>query len=462
MQITNTSDLEHLSQTLNVNGPRYTSYPTANLFSPGDFSERYRHAWERGANKSNNQSNISIYIHVPFCSTVCFYCACNKIHTANKVHAQTYTQHLGQEIELQQQVVGQRNIAQLHFGGGTPTTLSHHQFDEIFEQLSGTLKLSSDPNRDYSIEIDPRGVTVQDIAQLAQRGFNRISVGVQDFDPAVQAAVNRLQTEQETAQVINAARDNGFGSVSVDLIYGLPLQTEQGFQRTLEQTMKLAPDRISLYSYAHLPQRFKTQRQICSEQLPKAQTKLRLFTNAVAYLEQQDYVYIGMDHFAKRHDSIVQAMQQGLLQRNFMGYSTHANCDLLSLGVSAIGQTENLYTQNHKTLPDYYKAIDQQHLPLERGIYLSRDDKLRRWVIASLMCNMGVEYKIFAGQFACDFNDYFADAAASITLFEDHGLVESNVDGLSITPMGRYFIRNICMLFDAHLPTNAAGFSKTV
>ena len=301
---TDLKDLAELAGRLPATGPRYTSYPTANHFAEGDFVSAYQMQW-----RPSSQAPISAYIHVPFCATVCYYCACNKIHTANRVHAETYLQHLAKEIELQCQVTGRRTLAQIHFGGGTPTTLDLEQMTKVFEHLSTSYDLDQSSDRDFSIELDPRKVTAEQVAAMTQLGFNRISVGVQDFDPQVQAAVNRIQSEEETRCVIESARDNGVRSVSIDLIYGLPLQTEAGFEQTLERTLRLNPDRISLYNYAHLPHLFKTQRQIKTEDIPTRDVKLAILMRAIKTLETQGYQYLGMDHFAKSGDSLVRASE---------------------------------------------------------------------------------------------------------------------------------------------------------
>ena len=457
MPDTDLTRLSQLARQLPATGPRYTSYPTANLFAEQDIEADYRHQWQQ-----SDATPISVYVHVPFCATVCYYCACNKIHTANQVHAATYLEHLQQEVAVQAGVTGRRTIEQLHFGGGTPTSLSNEQMLALFTCLEQHYDLVDDPHRDYSIELDPRKLTVQRVQQLTGLGFNRISVGVQDFDPAVQQAINRVQSEAETAAVIDAARANGVRSVSVDLIYGLPLQTVEGFNRSLRQTLALAPDRIALYSYAHLPQMFKIQRQINSDDLPDSATKLALLLSAIEVLEAHDYVYLGMDHFAKRTDSLVQASHDGTLQRNFMGYTTHGHHDLLGLGISAIGQTGDLFSQNHKTLNDYYAAIDAGALPLAKGYLRNSDDKIRNQVIQQLMCTMRVDKTAFAANAGISFDDYFANAAAPLSELESQGLVENHQRQLRVTSMGRFFIRNICMVFDAYLSPVQDRFSKTV
>ncbi len=454
---TDLKDLAELAGRLPATGPRYTSYPTANHFAEGNFVSAYQMQW-----RPSSQAPISAYIHVPFCATVCYYCACNKIHTANRVHAETYLQHLAREIELQRQVTGRRTLAQIHFGGGTPTTLDLEQMTKVFEHLSASYDLDQSSDRDFSIELDPRKVTAEQVAAMTRLGFNRISVGVQDFDPQVQAAVNRIQSEEETSRVIESARDNGVKSVSIDLIYGLPLQTVAGFEQTLERTLRLNPDRISLYNYAHLPHLFKTQRQIRTEDIPTRDVKLAILMRAIKTLETQGYQYLGMDHFAKSGDSLVRASKNGTLQRNFMGYSTHANCDLLALGVSSIGQTRDLYTQNEKTLNDYYTAIDAGRLPIAKGLQLSQDDQVRRYVIQTLMCTLRLNKRVFESSFQHDFDRYFAAEDPALSELIELGLLINSDRALQVTPMGRFFIRNICMVFDTYLARSEIRFSQTV
>ncbi|MEM9622829.1 MAG: oxygen-independent coproporphyrinogen III oxidase, partial [Pseudomonadota bacterium] len=372
-------ELSELISRYNVNGPRYTSYPTANLFQSGDWQTAYMNALH-----DLGHQNLALYVHVPFCPKICYYCACNRIHTGNLERAQRYTNYLRREISLLAAHIGTNgrsagaaNVEQLHFGGGTPTFLSDDQFAELFVQLATSFNLSRSATRDFSIELDPRGLPPERLALLAGLGFNRLSIGVQDFDPQVQAAVNRLQSEQETAEVVTAARRHGFRSISFDLIYGLPQQTVAGFATTLQRVLQLEPDRLSIYSYAHLPERFKSQRQIDAAHLPSADTKLQLLNLAVEVLEEAGFVYVGMDHFAKPSDSLVAAMKNRTLHRNFMGYSSHGDCQLLGLGASSIGQTGSLYVQNVKDLDSYYRALDAHQFPLERGYQLEFDDQIR-------------------------------------------------------------------------------------
>ena len=458
MQKLDLGRLVKLAEELPNTGPRYTSYPSANHFVEDDFREAYRREWRRSTGP------ISIYVHVPFCRTVCYYCACNRIHTANRVHAETYHKHLCEEIRIQARTTGRRRVTQLHFGGGTPTSLSHAQMAAVFDELHRCYDLSDAADRDFSIELDPRKVTAERVGQLVELGFNRISIGVQDFDPKVQKAINRIQSEAETAAVIEAARAAGVQSVSVDLIYGLPRQSTDGLAQTLRKTLSLDPDRISLYHYAHLPQMFKTQRQIRSEELPDRDLRLALFSAAIATLTENGYRYLGMDHFAKHADPLVKALHDGSLERNFMGYSTHGHCDLLGLGISSIGQVGPLYTQNCKTLNDYYAAIDDGRLPLVKGLERTPDDELRAWVIQSLMCQLVLDKAVFEARFHTRFDDVFAAREQTRTQLAElagRGLVEVDDERIAVTELGRFFLRNICMAFDAYLNPQQSNHSRT-
>ena len=457
MPTTDIDTLGKLAQTLPSTGPRYTSYPTANLFSEWQHEANYQALWQE-----QPEEPISVYVHVPFCATVCYYCACNKIHTANQVHAANYLDHLQEEIRIQREVTGSRLVEQLHFGGGTPTSLSHAQMHNLFEHLANEYTLSTAPSRDYSIELDPRKLDQRRVKQLTDLGFNRISVGIQDFDPAVQQAINRVQSESETADVIETARANGVTSVSVDLIYGLPLQTVDGFKRTLNQTLRLQPDRLSLYSYAHLPQMFKIQRQIDSATLPESATKLALLLCAIETLEAAGYVYLGMDHFAKPSDPLVEASENGTLQRNFMGYTTHGHRELLGLGLSAIGQVGDLFTQNHKTLNEYYNAIDDNQLPAAKGYLRHSDDQLRAYVIAQLMCSLRLDKDAFEQRFNTNFDAQFQNEQSALNALQKDGLLHQDEYHIQVTPLGRFFLRNVCMVFDAYLDPGQGRFSRTV
>ena len=442
-----------------VNGPRYTSYPTANHFSEdlgvGTVVDTI--------NRIPVDQDLSLYVHVPFCDTICYYCACNKIVTNNRKHAARYLDYLYKEMALVAKILGDhQSVRQLHFGGGTPTYLNDEQLSDVFETIRRCFTLHNGPERDFSIELDPRTVDETRIKHLIGLGINRISLGVQDFDPDVQRAINRIQSVEETKNIVSAAREQGINSVSVDLIYGLPLQTGESFARTLDQVSTLSPDRISLYSYAHLPNRFKTQKQIDVVELPTAATKLDLLRLAIETFSAAGYEYVGMDHFAKRADSLIGALDQGTMHRNFQGYTTHGDCELIGLGVSAISQIDDLYSQNAKTLDGYYTALDANRLPVERGIVLNRDDQVRRDLILNLMCRFELDVSAFEHVHQITFADYFSDELSEVRYLALDGLVEYRGGVLTVTPKGRFFIRNVCMVFDAYLPVPTPGFSKAI
>jgi len=440
-----------------VNGPRYTSYPTANHFA----ESLPLAALTQTLQNLPQQQDLSLYIHVPFCDTICYYCACNKIVTNNRKHAVRYLDYLFREMQQVAATLGnRRRVSQIHFGGGTPTYLSDQQLSETFSHIRQHFELADD--LECSIEIDPRTVTSARVEHLVELGINRISLGVQDFDPAVQQAVNRIQSVADTSAIMDAARARGIQSISMDLIYGLPLQTNESFARTLDQVVALSPDRISLYSYAHLPNRFKTQKQINVVELPTATTKLSLLQMAIERFSQAGYEYVGMDHFAKREDGLIRALDDGTMHRNFQGYTTHGDCELIGLGVSAISQVNDLYSQNAKTLEDYYIHLDSGRLPVERGIQLTADDQIRRDLIVNLMCRFSIDIRGFERAHKIDFTHYFQKELQALQSFIDDGLVQYGDGSLSVSAAGRFFIRNICMVFDAYLSPSTSGFSKAI
>ncbi len=442
----------------NVNGPRYTSYPTADQFRTGDWSGAYDAALAESTNPA-----FSLYFHIPFCSTICFYCACNKVNTANTKRADAYVQRLISEMSLQRERMNdEHRVEQLHFGGGTPTFLSDDQFHQLFESIHSSFNLADESIRDFSVEIDPRKLNPDRIATLAKLGINRLSIGVQDFDPIVQVAVNRVQSFEETRAVIDEARRHNIQSINIDLINGLPNQTIAGFGRTLEQVIALQPDRLSLYSYAHLPHRFKTQKQINSRDLPGAQAKLELLETAVEYLTSNDYLYVGMDHFAKASDSLIQARKQGTLHRNFQGYTTHGHCQLVGLGVSSIGNVGRVYVQNSRTLNDYYQSIDTGNLAIVRGFEASDYDVLIAQVIQDLMCKFEIDFSAFETAHDVRFRDYFSAQWSTLQDFESQGLLKLETDRLRVSDKGRYLVRNICMAFDEYLGQDTKKFSKAI
>jgi oxygen-independent coproporphyrinogen-3 oxidase len=443
-----------LARKYDGHGPRYTSYPTALQFN-GDFGARQHRA---AIARSDTAAPLSLYVHVPFCASPCFYCGCTRIVSSRREAALPYLEHLRREIALQAALFPhRRTVEQLHLGGGTPTYLSPPQLAELLEALHAAFDLRRDAGREFSIEIDPRTVDAAALRELAGLGFNRASFGIQDFDPAVQEAVNRRQSCGQVAALMEAARAAGFGSLSADLIYGLPRQDARSFGRTLDQVIALQPDRISAYSYAHVPHRFKAQRQIRLEQLPGAAAKLELLQLTIARLQEAGYVYIGMDHFALPGDELARALGDGSLQRNFQGYSTRGELDLLGLGMSAISRIGDVYSQNARDLPGYYAALDARRLPVERGLRLDADDLLRREVIAAIMCAGEVDYASVGARHGVDFHACFADALAALEDLAVDGLVELQPQRLRVTPSGRYLLRAVAMPFDAYLAQPATA-----
>ncbi len=447
-------------------GPRYTSYPTAPQFHAG-FGE---HALRDAAAASNGDPiprRLSLYVHVPFCTSPCFYCGCNRIITRDKARGESYLARLYREIALTAQLFDRdREVIQLHFGGGTPNFLTPAQLREVVDSLRHHFHFSDSRERDISIELDPRFVNADDIAQLADIGFNRASFGVQDFDHDVQVAVNRIQSVEETQAVVDACRANGFRSVNIDLIYGLPKQTAGGFEKTLEIVTRMRPDRIAVYSYAHLPQLFKPQRQLNADDLPDADTKLALLQLAISRLTAAGYVYIGMDHFALPDDDLATAQARGGLHRNFMGYTTHADSDLVGLGVSAISHIGDSYSQNPRDLPSWQIALDEGRLPVFRGMRLTEDDQLRADLIQALMCQGEIPVRALERRYSIRFDEYFASALDKLQPLQDDGLVRIEPDRVSVSSRGRLLLRNIAMCFDAYLeqPAQVAAprFSRAI
>jgi len=431
------------------NGPRYTSYPTADRFA-ADFDAAAYADWAGRRSIGGAERPLALYVHLPFCRDVCFYCACNKIVTRNAGKAAQYLEYLAREIDMQAALFsGDRRITQMHWGGGTPTYHDLEDLRALFLRLEERFDFS--PRGEYSIEADPRTVDAAAVHALHEMGFNRVSFGVQDFDPRVQVAVHRLQSEQETCGVIEAARQEGFESVNVDLIYGLPKQTLLSFDDTMARILKLKPDRVAVYNYAHLPHVFKPQRRIGDGDLPSPETRLELLGLAIRQMEAAGYVHLGMDHFALPGDALAVAQRQGRMHRNFQGYSAIADADLVGLGVSAIGAIGPTYSQNHRALEDYYQALDGGRLPVMRGVLLSPDDLLRRSVIQALMCNFALSKQALEVAYLIDFDSYFTVELAELREFEDLGLVTLKDDWLGVTAKGRFLIRSICMVFDRYL-----------
>ncbi|WP_297573922.1 oxygen-independent coproporphyrinogen III oxidase [uncultured Deefgea sp.] len=443
-------------------GPRYTSYPTADRFVAGLSQEVHSTCLSQRMPGALSMP-LSLYFHLPFCNTICYYCGCNKIITKDQSKADEYLDYLTQEVKMYGDLLPNRpKVSQLHLGGGTPTFLSHAQLQRLMDVVNAHFTLLE--NGEYSIEIDPRKVGEATIQHLANLGFNRMSVGIQDFNPEVQIAVNRVQSEAETRTVIEAARAYGFRSVSVDLIYGLPKQTAASLAETIDRVLLLKPDRIALYNYAHLPERFMPQRRINADELPSAEVKLDILQNSIEQLTQAGYVLIGMDHFALPNDDLAVAQRRGRLQRNFQGYSTHADCDLLAFGVSSIGKVGANYYQNVKTLEEYYAKLAVNEFPIERGLTMNRDDALRRAVIQALMCQFELFFQTFEASYMIDFVDYFAEELELLKPLIADGLLVLEADSIVVTPKGRMLIRSIAMVFDAYLRTKAtkARYSQLI
>jgi oxygen-independent coproporphyrinogen-3 oxidase len=445
-------------------GPRYTSYPTAPQFGP-DFGEPELRRAIQDSNGDPIPRRLSLYVHVPFCLSPCFYCGCNRVITRDRSRGDAYLTHLCREIAMIAPLFDRdREVIQLHFGGGTPNFLSATQLRCTVDVLRRHVRFSDAHDRDISIELDPRTVLPQDIAELAQAGFNRASLGVQDFDPAVQAAVNRVQGVEQTRAVVDACREHGFRSINIDLIYGLPNQTVEGFRRTLATVTAMRPDRLAVYSYAHLPEMFKAQRQLDARLLPDAETKLALLQLAIETLTAAGYEYIGMDHFALPDDELAQAQARGGLHRNFMGYTTHADSDLIGLGVSAISHIGTSFSQNPRDLPGWQTALDEGRLPVFRGMFLSDDDQLRADLIQRLMCQGEIPVSALERRYGIDFREYFADALAQLAPLAADGLVQIGDDRIEVTARGRLLLRNIAMCFDHYLqrPVERPRFSRAI
>ncbi len=455
-------DLE-LIRRYDKSGPRYTSYPTAVQFHDGFGEAEYREL-ARQSNALMPKPPLSLYFHLPFCDTVCFYCACNKIATKDRTLAAPYLQRLHTEIALQGAMFDRdRAVDQLHWGGGTPTFISDAQMRELMRVTGEHFTLREDDSGEYSIEVDPREADAGTVALLRELGFNRLSLGVQDFEPAVQKAVNRIQSEAQTWGVLEAARAEGFKSVSIDLIYGLPHQTLARWSATLDKVIAHRPDRLSVFNYAHLPDLFKPQRRINAEQLPSPAEKLDILQLTGAKLAEAGYVYIGMDHFAMPGDELAVAQREGTLYRNFQGYSTHADCDLVGLGVTSIGQVGPSYCQNARELESYYAALDAGRLPIFRGLALDADDRLRREVITRLICHFRLEFEPVEREFGIVFRDYFARELAELETQARDGLVRLTDTGVEVEPAGRLLIRNVCMVFDRYLREGEQKrFSKVI
>ena len=455
---------EDLIRRYDVSGPRYTSYPTADRFVEAFSETEYTQALTlRKSGLASKKLPLSLYLHIPFCESLCYYCACNKIITKHHDRAAKYLRYLAREVDLHTSILGLgRPVSQLHLGGGTPTFLTDDELRGLMAMLRRNFNFT--PGGEYSIEVDPRTIDVKRLDTLAELGFNRLSFGVQDFDPAVQKAVHRLQPAKQVFDLVKAARERHFDSINVDLIYGLPMQSPESFNRTLAQINELRPDRIALYAYAHLPERFKPQRRIDSLELPSASAKVSMLSNSMASLVKAGYVYVGMDHFALPNDALAVAKRQGRLHRNFQGYSTQPDCDLIGLGVSSIGRIGATYSQNAKTVEEYYDYLDQTRFPVVRGLALSRDDMIRRAVIMALMCQGQVTFESIELAFLMDFKIYFSSELEALDKLQEQGLVVLESSGIQVTDMGWFFVRAVAMVFDKYLQTdrNRAKFSKII
>jgi len=439
-----------------LSGPRYTSYPTEDRFVEAFTADQVSQALTQRHNGAAAMwLPLSLYVHIPFCESLCYYCGCHKIVTKRHERGETYLRYLQREIELQTAYLGAgRAVSQLHLGGGSPTFLSNDQLSELMTMLRRNFKFA--PDGEYSIEVDPRTVDAARLSGLAKLGFNRLSLGVQDFDPAVQKAVHRIQPAAEIFSLVESTRSIGFASVGIDLLYGLPRQTPESFDRTLAQAILLRPDRIALYPYTHLPHRFKPQRRISVAELPAAMAKLAMLSHSLAALQRAGYVRVGIDQFALSHDSLAVAKRQGRLHRNLQGYSAQPDCDVISLGVSAIGRVGATYSQNAKTLDEYYDHLDQGCLPVVRGLALSRDDLVRRSVIMALMCQERLEFESVELAHLIDFKAYFAAELPALRRMQQEGLVELNDTSLQLTLVGKYFVRSVAMVFDRYLQADRA------
>jgi oxygen-independent coproporphyrinogen III oxidase len=455
---------EDLIRRYDVNGPRYTSYPTADRFVEAFSEAEYSQALTlRKSGLASKKLPLSLYVHIPFCESLCYYCACNKIITKHHDRAAKYLRYLTREVDLHTAILGiGQPVSQLHLGGGTPTFLTDDELRELMAMLRRNFSFA--PGGEYSIEVDPRTIDVKRLDTLAELGFNRLSFGVQDFDPAVQKAVHRVQPAEQVFALAEAARARHFESINVDLIYGLPMQSPESFDRTLAQINELRPDRIALYAYAHLPERFKPQRRIDTLELPSASAKVSMLSHSMAAFMKAGYVYVGMDHFALPNDALAVAKRQGRLHRNFQGYSTQPDCDLIGLGVSSIGRIGSTYSQNAKTVEEYCDYLDQARFPVVRGLALSRDDILRRAVIMALMCQGQVTFESIELAFLIDFKSYFSAELVALENLQQQGLLVLESSGIQVTDVGWFFVRAVAMVFDKYLQSdrNRARFSKII
>lgn len=433
----------NLIQKYNQSGPRYTSYPTALEFSESYNDDDFKAAAARYPNKP-----LSLYVHIPFCHKLCYFCACNKIITRHQHKVDIYLDYLEKEIKYRADLFKDRTVTQIHWGGGTPTYLDEEQSLRLMAMLRKHFNVIDDA--EISIEMDPREIELEMLDHLREIGFNRISMGIQDFNKEVQKLVNREQDEEFIFSLMKRARELGFTSTNIDLIYGLPKQTVESFMFTLDRVIELNPDRMSVFNYAHLPSRFAAQIKIKDEMLPAPETKLEILQKTIETLGNAGYKFIGMDHFAKPNDELASAQAKGELHRNFQGYTTQEDADLLGLGVSAISLLGDSYAQNHKELKQYYTEVEMRGIALHKGLSMTKDDCLRRDVIKALICNFKLEYDRFEQDYQIDFNQYFAEDLLLLAPLEKDGLLDIGEKGIVVSPRGRLLIRNICMCFDIY------------
>lgn len=454
-----------LIQKYNVPGPRYTSYPTAVQFREVDSEKAVNELKNELKCRFENRKsrNLSLYFHIPFCYSLCWYCGCTKIITRDSDRGDLYIDYLQKEMDQLLKIVGnQQNVVQVHFGGGTPTFLRPNQLRRLGTLIQSRFQL--DKNVEFSVEIDPRRCTREHIEALAEIGCNRASLGVQDTNPKVQEAIHRIQPYELTEKVSNMLRDSGISDINYDLIYGLPQQTLHTFKKTIFDVMKLKPDRLAVYSYAHLPHIMPAQKLLDDNEFPSTETKLQMMLMSIELLKDKGMRFIGMDHFAKEGDSLAKALDEGTLHRNFQGYSTYAETDMFAFGMSGISQLENNYYQNTKDLAEYYGLLDEGILPVVKKLELSRDDKIRKDLIMQIMCRANVDFQEFSNKWDIDFKHYFREDLYNLDEPENDGLLIHLDNSIKITEKGRLFLRNIAMMFDAYLQNfeNEQRYSKTI
>ncbi|MHC1738904.1 MAG: oxygen-independent coproporphyrinogen III oxidase [Ignavibacteriaceae bacterium] len=443
-------------------GPRYTSYPTAPHFNES-FTHKDFLSEIKLSNSGENLSNLSLYFHLPYCDTLCYFCGCNMIITRNRERVSQYISYVKKEIELLVKLINpSRKVTQLHWGGGTPTHLLPDEIADLAGYIQKSFNFS--PDSENSCEIDPRGLTYEHLQALRQNGFNRISMGVQDFNEKVQIAVNRLQPEDITLQAINWIRELNYDSINLDLMYGLPFQTMESFEKTVNRIVAISPDRIAVFNYAHVPWMKKHMNLINTDDLPKPESKLEILKMTTEKLTTSGYDFIGMDHFAKPSDELAIALREKKLYRNFQGYSTRAGADLYAFGITAISQLSRVYAQNHKTEKEYYDALDAGLIPTYKGYMLNNDDLLRRYVVMKIMCDFALNFKTVEDKFQINFKDYFSWGLRNLKEMADDGLISLSENSLAITEVGRLLVRNIAMNFDGYIERkeDVGRYSKTL